>query len=509
MAAPNSYSHAEVKAGVFLAFCAALFLGMLLVYGRVSRFWRGRQDVHVALSTVAGLRPDAAVRYNGVEVGRVKQMRIIHMDHAQSRRLVPLSRTDLDHLPLAPEVRKQLRLRPDTEFDAATKEALRDKTLIELTLEVLQEGQYRRYLSDDSVVLSTTIMGDTCIDIISGPGHGRPLGPSEDVLMLGVSGDFFARLSRSMNEVKEVLASVSDVVGGPERAAFKRATGRLDGILDLMNSMSDKANDRLPKTSQRYAETGKASSRAYEAAREVTQEAKERGTRVGDLAAAARKDLDGRLKALQDEASNAKNETTGQWKAIGAGVQSASDAAKPHFEELKENLRGLSRQVTGVAEEYRSIQDVGGQLVDQSQSDFKNFVENLRKSAKNMMAEHLRYWREHIGEWATKGEAGEHAFYSALETYRSLRRMARWVRDVHEDLAALEPLVAGAEPDSAPTVRELKDAGARVIKMEREFSAVRDKAAEAFLPPFQGAKGPEAVPPFKRKRSGWQEFPSR
>jgi len=509
MAAPHSYSHAEVKAGVFLAFCVALFLGMLLVYGRVSRFWRGRQDLHVALSSVAGLRPDAAVRYNGVEVGRVKNMRIIHVDNAQSRRLVPLTRTDLDHLPLALEVRKRLRLLPDTEFDAATKEALRDRTLIELTLEVLQEGQYRRYLSDDNVVLSTTMLGDTCIDVISGPGHGRPLGPNEDILMLGVSGDFFARLSRSMDEVKEVLASVSDVVGGPERAAFKRATGRLDGILNLMNSMSDKANDRLPKTSTRYAEAGQASSRAYEAARDAVKDAKERGTRVGDLAAAANKDLNDRLKALQDEASSAKKETTEQWKAISAGVQSATDAAKPHFDELKENLRGLSRQVTGVSEKLRSIQDVGGQLMDQSTSDVSGFGQNLRKAAQNMMAEHLRYWREHIGEWATRGDAGEHAFYTGLEVYRSLRRMARWVRDVNEDLAALEPLVAAAEPGSTPTVRDLKDAGARVAKMQQEFEAARDKTAESFLPPFQGAKGGEAVPPFKRKRSGWQEFPSR
>jgi ABC-type transporter Mla subunit MlaD len=509
MAAPNPYSHAEVKAGVFLAFCLALFLGMLMVYGRVSRFWRGRQDIHVAFSSVGGLRPDAAVRYNGVEVGRVKNMRILHVDSAQIRRVVAVNRTDLDHLPLSAETRRQLRLLPDTEFEAAAKEALRDKTMIELTLEVLQEGQYRRYLTDDAIVLSTTILGDTCIDVISGTGHGRPLSPTEDALILGVTGDFFARLSRSMEEVKEVLSSVSDVVGGPERAAFKRGAGRLDGILDRMSSMSDKANDRLPKTSKRLTEAGKMGRQAMDSAKELVNDGRERGSRIGDLAATARKDLGERLKGLEDEAGSAKDEMVAQWKAVTADYRAAWDASKPHWEGLRENLRGLSAQVTGVADRLESVQETAGDLLEQSMPDLAGFGRNLSAAATNMRAEHLIYWREHIGEWATKGDAGEHVFHTALETYRGLRRITRWVRDVNEDLAALRPVVAGAEAGSRPTVADLDAAGVRVGKMQRDFEQVRDQAAEAFLPPFQGSANGAGSPPFGRKRAGCQEWPSR
>ena len=125
MAGPQNYTHAEVKAGLFLAFCLALFCGMLLVYGHLSKFWRGRQELHVVFSSAGGLSPDAPVMYNGVEVGRVKQMQIIHMDRQQLRRLVPVTRAGLDHLPLTAAKRLELRLLPDEQFQEAVHEALR------------------------------------------------------------------------------------------------------------------------------------------------------------------------------------------------------------------------------------------------------------------------------------------------------------------------------------------------------------------------------------------------
>jgi ABC-type transporter Mla subunit MlaD len=72
MATETGYSSAEVKAGFFLALCLALFVAMLFIYGKVARAWRGKQEIAVVFTSVTSLRPDAPVRYNGVEVGRVK-----------------------------------------------------------------------------------------------------------------------------------------------------------------------------------------------------------------------------------------------------------------------------------------------------------------------------------------------------------------------------------------------------------------------------------------------------
>ena len=72
----TGYSSAEVKAGVFLTLCMAVFVAMLFIYGKVARVWRGRQEISVVFTSVTSLRRDAPVRYNGVEVGRVKDTSI-------------------------------------------------------------------------------------------------------------------------------------------------------------------------------------------------------------------------------------------------------------------------------------------------------------------------------------------------------------------------------------------------------------------------------------------------
>ena len=82
MANESGYSNAEVKAGVFMAICLALFVAMLFIYGRVSRIMRGRQEIPVIFTSVTSLRPDAPVRYNGVEVGRVREITILPLDEA-------------------------------------------------------------------------------------------------------------------------------------------------------------------------------------------------------------------------------------------------------------------------------------------------------------------------------------------------------------------------------------------------------------------------------------------
>ncbi|MCW8131282.1 MAG: MCE family protein, partial [Planctomycetota bacterium] len=122
--ARREFSNVEVKAGVFLAFCLALFVGMLLLYGKIPRLWRVRQEVRAVFSSVASLKPDAAVLYNGVEVGRVKSMRILHLDKETADKLAPMTKRDLDFLPLGEGQRKKLRLAPDYEFDPKVREAL-------------------------------------------------------------------------------------------------------------------------------------------------------------------------------------------------------------------------------------------------------------------------------------------------------------------------------------------------------------------------------------------------
>ena len=54
MATSTGYSKAEVKAGVFLALCLALFVAMLFIYGKAARRWlSGEIDDEELMSSVA------------------------------------------------------------------------------------------------------------------------------------------------------------------------------------------------------------------------------------------------------------------------------------------------------------------------------------------------------------------------------------------------------------------------------------------------------------------------
>jgi ABC-type transporter Mla subunit MlaD len=513
MAAPQQYTHAEVKAGLFLAFCLALFCGMLLVYGHLSKFWRGRQELHVVFASAGGLSPDAPVLYNGVEVGRVKRMQIIHMDRQQLARLVPLVRSDLEHLPLSPEKCTELRLLPDDQFQEAAREALKDRTLIQLTLEVLQEGQLRRYLTDDTVVLQTTVLGDVTIEVISGPGHGQPISSdSQDKappLLVGISGDFFARLARSVEQVREVLSNVTDVVGAQERIAFKKASMRLGGILDKMDSLSDVANKRIDGTSKLFEDAGEQGRKDVEAIKKTLTDSGKDLDRVKTTFVDARKDLSARMTAFQDEASAVRKEFTAQGKAIAKNSDEAWDAAQPHLDEMKQHFRKLAESVMGVASMSDGIQYTAGRCMEQSEPDLAIFSRDLGRSAHNMRDERLVYWREKTGEYATKGENGEHEFYTALSTYRSLRRSTRWLADARAELDGLAPVVEGAGPEGLTTLPALQQARQATDQLQVGFADMRDAAALTLLPSFTGVTGQELVKPFERKCSGRQVWPKK
>src|SRR5438067_54302 len=117
-----NYTRIEVKMGFFVAFCGSLFIAMLFSFGHVGAlgpFWKQRQQINVAFDNVGGLTIDDPVRYNGLEIGRVKSLKVLHLDDALIERLpTPLTKRDLDNLPVRPDTLiKQLRTAADADFD--------------------------------------------------------------------------------------------------------------------------------------------------------------------------------------------------------------------------------------------------------------------------------------------------------------------------------------------------------------------------------------------------------
>ena len=502
----RSYTDVEVKAGVFLAFCLALFVGMLMLYGKIPRLWRARQEVHAIFSSVAALKPDAVVLFNGVDVGRVRSMQILHMDRAALGRLAPLTRRDLDFLPLSEIQRKKLRLVADYEFDAKVKETLQDKTMIHLTLEVLQEGQFKRYRMDDTLRISATLLGDTSIEIIS--GSGRPLEPSDPVLLLGHSGDFFANLSRSMDQVKEVLSTVTDVVGAEERGSFKRAAGRLTLILDGVDRMGTLASKRAEASTKKLDGLDESASKNLNAFGQLFQRAQPDAKRLFTRMDDARADLEKRYADVMTEMDQAEAEIKALMRGATEDISKSYATAAPDIEQMQAHFQVLSTRADRLTARLESLYYRAGRLYEQSLPEFARATAALKDGFKSLTGPELRYIRERIGEIIGKKDKGENEYYTALETFRSLTRSARGPRYVIAELGELQTMIRNPAPASqAVTQPQVEAVLVKLLKLQAGLDVLRDAAAEAMLPPFTGNAKQGTVGPFRRKRAGWAVYP--
>lgn len=503
MARSPHYSEVEVKAGLFLAFCLALFVGMLILYGRVSRFWRERQEVNVVFASVSALRPEAAVRYNGVEIGRVKTMRIVHLDPSVLARIRPFHRSNLDDLPLTENQRRELRLVPDYDFDKAVKEALLEKTMIQLSLEVLVEGHHRRYREDDSVRIASTILGDASIEIVS--GNGRPLESEEDTILFGSSGDFFQSLARSVDQVEDVLSSVTDVVGAQERLAFKRASVRVDAIMTRFGEMTAISEKRASITSEKFNKLDDASSGAMDSAGKLFERLQPDSARLFDTLSSARRDVSDRLQKLQDTGKQARAETMGVFNRIQDDVRFMLTSSSPHLEEMKANLQRLAMTLGGVTDRVSNMEHMASRSLEQSMPDLERGVEGIKISAENLKT--LRYIREITDKLISSKELGEHNFYTMLDTYDRLQRISRPPRDALADVESLRSFVRGyPEPNPPLTEADLDRVNAKIRKFAQELDDARTEAGGTFLPPFTGNANASGKP-FVRKRAGRVEIP--
>jgi hypothetical protein len=244
----------EIKVGLFLTFSLGLFVALLFVYGRVTREWRGRRELHAVFNSVSGLRPEARVLYNGLEVGRVTHMDLVEMDAQMVDRLPPLNDSNMEVLPLTDEEREALRGLASDELDRAIRKCLIGRGVVLLTLEVLAEGDMKRYRQDDHVRVVATLMGESAVQIIS--GDGPPIAAGNPTILIGSSGDMYGALAKSMAQMKDIMNSIGEMIGGggdtdspvgQKVANFSKFTKRMDDMTDSLVQKMPKAWDRIDK----------------------------------------------------------------------------------------------------------------------------------------------------------------------------------------------------------------------------------------------------------------------
>jgi len=243
--APTRITHAEIKAGVFLTFCLALFVTMLFVLGKFGRAWRDKQVIHLVFTEVNALRPDAPVHYNGMEVGHVKQIRILRLNAGILEKLPTFTRKDLRSLPLTDIEREKLKEKTDAEIDGAARELLGDRSMVLLTLDLFAESETQRYRLDDDYRITGSIMGDSSVEINSGAGPVVPM--NYDSYLLGTGGDMYTDLGKSIEQVKDILESMAEMVGGDSnRKTIQEQLAAFEDFTCNMESASDSMLAKLP-----------------------------------------------------------------------------------------------------------------------------------------------------------------------------------------------------------------------------------------------------------------------
>ena len=501
MAKGSGYTSAEVKAGLFLTFSLGIFMAMLFVYGKAARIWKGRQDLKVVFTTVTSLRPDAPVRYNGVEVGRVKAIQIKNLSADYIQKLpAPFGARDLDNLPLTDAERAGLRAmlagkagvaeaaqpKREEEFQKALLEKLADRTMIELTLDVLPPGKdegAKRYRMDDHVRISTSLLGDTFVEIAS--GNGDAIDPSKERLVLGISGDFFTNLGKSIEQVKEILSQVSDVVGSDERESVRKALRRFDTITERIENIVNVADKRLPATWDRVDLLADSAKKDLDAIGETVTGLQPQITRTLATADEAVKDLQKRLGDLADEARQAVVDVKGQVKPILEDVHYITGHSKDDFPLLVKNAKDLAARLKQSADKLDGVLSTGDRLLQESYPDLRRLILAFRMGAENFEEATNLIKRK---PWLMLNKPKEEsAFTEAQETVQKLERATRGFRDLTNELQALRRNLP-AQPNQAQLERlDFLIQELDILSETLKFAG--DVSHKQVLPPFERKKG--------------------
>jgi hypothetical protein len=486
-----NYTSVEVKMGFFLTFSLALFVAMLFLFGRVAPVWRARQEIFVAFENVGGLTADAPVRYNGMEIGRVKWLRILHLDDATIDRLPPLTKRDLDNLPLHPAALvHELRDVADVDFNSVCREKLKNRTMIEICLELLQEGDVSRFHDDDKARVVGNFFNDTAVEIIAGTSS-KPLDPNSR-LMLGTSGDFFGNLSKSMGEVKDILSNVTDVVGIEERKSFERAQGRLHTIDEKMDEFKRTSERRWKLTMNSFEAFSKDSKTTFNkmetSMKELHPMVAERTDRIRDHL----KDLQEHIKLSRAEAEKSVDEISEDARKLRTDFRGVLDQARPNFEEMKKNIRGVYDKMGGLSYRLDDIRDTAGALYEQSGDDLERFKTGIKQAMTNFNYARI-VAEENKDLMISNADVGEHQYNTALSIYQHICRAdqriqeaASWARELSE--------MAAQQPDASPELKsEADNVITNLFEIRKPLGRVVDRVEEKMLPAFD------------RKKAGWKE----
>ena len=486
-----NYNSREVKMGLFLTFCFALFVAMVFTFGlgRISSFWRPRENLFVVFEDAGGVTSDSPVRYNGIEIGRVKWIRIVHLDEQALERIGPLTKHDLANLPLWPDALvRELRNAPDADFEARCHAHLLNRTMIELCLEVDKQN-FKHFRQDDRAHVVTTVFGDTAVEIVS--GNGPLVADPAERIVLGTSGDFFSNLSKSMGDVKEILGGVTDVVGVDERRSFARAQARFGNIQGTLERVISLAAQRSELTMRQIDhmqnDTRDSLSKMQKGLEDLQPDASksfdDSGKRFGNIR--------DKIQSAKDTADGARTELSADARTIQETVRGIVDRSKPDYETMKANIRRIYDKLGGLSLKFDDMRTVAGQFLVQSEDDLVRAKTAVSNSIFNFKVVEV-IANENKDLMISNKDEGEYEYNTAVSVLHSLNAAVFRINEIRGDIMEAAQRARETDPNSR-VIGEAEIVGDKLGLVRDGIDRVRLRALDKMLPPYE------------RKKTAWGE----
>ncbi len=239
-------SNAILYAGLFLAFSFALLTGLYFVFGKLGKTWRGVAEIKVLFAKARSLKPGAPVLYDGMEVGRVKDVSILHVGTGLLNAMPPITKRDLHNLPISERDRETFARMNDSEVDAAVKSSINGRMMVLAVFDVLIDRDEKRLHDDDAYFIATSKMGDSRVEIVT--GKGKPIAPKPGMVVLGVDADLISDIGKNLEQIEDILFSIANIIGGDVgKAAVQDQLRNFEGFTANIEKQTESMVRRVPE----------------------------------------------------------------------------------------------------------------------------------------------------------------------------------------------------------------------------------------------------------------------
>jgi hypothetical protein len=489
--AAAKFTRQESALGLLAVLTLLALMELLARYADAGSLWKRRQNILVVFDNVATLGKDAPVRYNGIEVGRVKALHPVHLDDKTiAERFRKLERRDLDNLPLrADSERRALKLVPDDEFDAACKRAISGTTMVELELEVLAENDPIRYREDDEVRIVSSIFGDSAVEIISGSG---PIVDSQRrQFILGNSGDFFSNLLKSARKAKEILGGMLDLFGVDERASFNRAQKRYQPASEQVTKMSQSMSERAKITAKRFDDFTTHGRETLKATKALLEGLRPSAQATADSVQESLKEIKAKVEAAREEARVSMKEISEDAERTRVAVLTPWQQARDGLEGLRLPLIDAKDHVERAPARFDTAADTAGSMSAQSEADLARFSQSLPKILYNLKITGF-VAKEHKDLMLGNGDKGEYLTATVADIRNKVDLSARRMREAGADAAETAQSVSN-EFAAEPVLERTEKTVRALAETRASLDALSDELDAKFLKPWT-----------RRKRAAWR-----